>query len=45
VSGCLHDRCPNCGGNLVERPIRPAAALVNDPASSQRVFQAGLHRG
>jgi len=45
VSGCLHDRCPNCGGNLVERPIRPAAALANDPASSQRVFQAGLHRG
>jgi hypothetical protein len=45
VSSCLHDRCPNCGGNLVERPIRPAAALVRDPARSDRVFQPGLHKG
>lgn len=29
--------CPNCGGNLVERPARPAAALVAAPASSVRV--------
>lgn len=32
--------CPNCGGNLVARPIRPAARLLNDPASSLRVLKA-----
>jgi hypothetical protein len=44
ASGCLDDRCPNCGGNMVPRPIRPAAALENDPAGTERVFQPGLHR-
>ena len=29
--------CPNCGGNLVPRPIRPAAMLVKYPASTERV--------
>ena len=33
-------RCPNCGGNLVERPIRPPAMLAKDPASTKRVFKA-----
>ncbi len=28
--------CPNCGGELVRRPIRPAAALVRSPASTER---------
>ena len=32
--------CPNCGGELVRRPIRPAARLVNNPASTIRVFKA-----
>ncbi|HVY86573.1 MAG TPA: DUF1272 domain-containing protein [Caulobacterales bacterium] len=32
--------CPNCGGDLVARPIRPAAKLVKDPASTQRVLRA-----
>lgn len=32
--------CPNCGGNLVARPIRPAAALVTYPASTKRVLRA-----
>jgi hypothetical protein len=31
--------CPNCGGNLVTRPIRPAAKLLKDPASTRRVFK------
>jgi hypothetical protein len=35
----LGGRCPNCGGNLVSRPIRPAAALANYPASTVRVFK------
>jgi hypothetical protein len=29
--------CPNCGGELVRRPVRPAAMLAKDPASSVRV--------
>ena len=28
--------CPNCGGNFVPRPIRPAAALERFPATTQR---------
>jgi hypothetical protein len=30
--------CPNCGGELVRRPIRPAAKLAKSPASTKRVF-------
>jgi hypothetical protein len=30
--------CPNCGGELVRRPIRPAAALARHPASTKRVL-------
>jgi uncharacterized protein len=44
-AGCadqvLHGVCPNCGGNLVARPIRPAAALARHPASKRRVLKAG----
>jgi hypothetical protein len=28
--------CPNCAGNLVARPVRPAAMLAKHPASSER---------
>ena len=35
----LHGRCPNCGGNFVARPIRPAAKLANNPPSAKRVFK------
>ncbi len=45
VSRCLDGTCPNCGGNLERRPIRPAAALADHPASTSRVLQPGLHRG
>ena len=31
--------CPNCGGNLVARPIRPANKLLQDPPSTRRVFK------
>ena len=34
-------RCPNCGGDLVARPIRPAAKLIRFPASSERVISDG----
>ncbi|MCB1933519.1 MAG: DUF1272 domain-containing protein [Candidatus Accumulibacter sp.] len=30
-------RCPNCGGELVRRPIRPADELERHPPSVQRV--------
>mmetsp|Transcript_3035 Transcript_3035/g.3018 ORF Transcript_3035/g.3018 Transcript_3035/m.3018 type:complete len:84 (-) Transcript_3035:1001-1252(-) len=30
--------CPNCGGELVKRPIRPADKLIRYPASTKRVF-------
>ena len=29
--------CPNCGGDLVKRPTRPAALLAKYPASTKRV--------
>jgi hypothetical protein len=32
-------RCPNCGGELVRRPIRPAERLARHPASSERVLK------
>jgi len=33
----LRGRCPNCGGELVPRPRRPAAKLAGSPASVVRV--------
>jgi hypothetical protein len=35
----LKGRCPNCGGNLVPRPIRPVEKLGKYPASTERVFK------
>ncbi|MBS1804602.1 MAG: DUF1272 domain-containing protein [Acidobacteria bacterium] len=35
----LHGICPNCGGNLVARPIRPAGKLLKDPPSTTRIFK------
>jgi hypothetical protein len=31
--------CPNCGGELVRRPIRPASKLLKHPASTTRIFK------
>lgn len=33
-------RCPNCGGNLVPRPIRPVDRLAKFPASAERIVKA-----
>ena len=38
----LHGHCPNCGGELLQRPRRPSENLAKSPASTQRVLQAGL---
>ena len=35
----LKGRCPNCGGELVARPTRPAEKLARFPASTERVFK------
>jgi hypothetical protein len=35
----LQGRCPNCGGELVRRPIRPAGKLAQYPASTERVHK------
>jgi hypothetical protein len=44
---CAGDRfngtCPNCGGELVRRPIRPAGKLERNPAQVARV--RGGHAG
>jgi len=36
AEGVLEGRCPNCGGELVRRPIRPAAKLAKFPPSAVR---------
>jgi uncharacterized protein len=36
----LAGTCPNCGGDLQPRPIRPPAMLEVDPASTERVVAA-----
>jgi len=35
----LQLRCPNCGGELLQRPRRPAAMLGQYPASTERVLK------
>jgi MFS family permease len=32
-------RCPNCGGELVRRPVRPAPRLLQHPAATERVLR------
>ncbi len=39
ATGALSGVCPNCGGELVRRPVRPAAKLDKYPASTERVFK------
>jgi hypothetical protein len=39
VEGPLAGVCPNCGGNFVPRPIRPANMLAKHPASTKRVVK------
>jgi uncharacterized protein len=36
----LDERCPNCGGELLDRPTRVGAMLEKIPASTARKFKA-----
>jgi uncharacterized protein len=42
-AGCAETKlggtCPNCGGELVRRPVRPVAMLKKYPASTERVLK------
>lgn len=39
AEGKLSGICPNCGGELVARPRRPAQKLGQYPASTERVYK------
>jgi uncharacterized protein len=39
VDGHFAGVCPNCGGNFVPRPTRPADRLARYPASTERVVK------
>ena len=41
ASDVLKGKCPNCGGELVARPRRPASKLDKHPASTERIFKPG----
>jgi uncharacterized protein len=34
----MDERCPNCGGELLDRPARPSKLLAENPASTVRKF-------
>jgi hypothetical protein len=36
----LGGHCPNCGGELVRRPVRPEGKLAKFPASTARKLKA-----
>ena len=38
VETVLHGTCPNCKGELLRRPRRPAAMLAKHPPSTERVY-------
>lgn len=39
ADGTLAGVCPNCGGELVRRPVRPARLVEKYPASTVRVLK------
>lgn len=44
ATNVLKGRCPNCGGEFMPRPRRPAEKLARNPASTQRVYNPRLMR-
>ncbi len=41
AEGVLGGRCPNCGGELLRRPVRPADRLARFPAATARTLKPG----
>jgi hypothetical protein len=39
AEGVLQGQCPNCGGEMLPRPRRPAGKLDNFPTSTLRVYK------
>lgn len=39
VENILQNVCPNCGGNFVNRPIRPKQLLQKYPVSDKVIFK------
>jgi len=39
ADGILAGRCPNCGGELVQRPRRPVEKLAKYPAAAERIHK------
>ena len=39
AEGTLAGHCPNCAGELVVRPRRPASKLAKFPASTDRILK------
>ncbi len=39
VESILHNVCPNCGGGLEKRPVRPKNELINNPASKKVIYK------
>jgi len=37
----LQGMCPNCGGELLARPRRPASKLAANPAATERIHHPG----
>lgn len=35
----FHGECPNCGGELLQRPARPAKHLTKHPGSTERLVK------
>ena len=40
VDSVLGGKCPNCGGNFVPRPVRPAHYKLKYPPSDTRVLSS-----
>ncbi len=40
VNDVLNNKCPNCGGGFMQRPVRPAHMLARHPAATTRTFNA-----
>jgi uncharacterized protein len=38
----LDERCPNCGGELLDRPTRAKPLLDKQPASAERKFAGSV---